>query len=420
MRLRQAELASGAAELDGFDNGSASVATARRPVTTSVIVPAFNEEDGIAIVLEKLCAVLDDRFEIIVVDDGSTDATAEIAGDFGCTVISHPANAGKASAVRTGIAAAAGDNIIVIDADDTYPVDVIPEIARELEGHDMVVTLRTEGRENIPWFNRFGNGIFRALIRHLYGFMPRDPLTGLYGLKRDVLLSMSLDSSGFGVETELTIKAGRMGLNIHEIPITYRTRIGEAKLHGLGSGLRILQTILKALALFSPTTFFVLPGVFMLMAGVALMALIATGPVQIGDVVLQTNSFVLMAMLAFAGFQTVAFGIGLDLYSSSHRYTLPGRLTRLFLHPRVCGNAGRVGLLLTLLGLAILAWLGYDWVARGAGDFPHANTLVAGALVAILGLQMGFSSSFLSVFVAALRGTTENLRVSTTLSVQGP
>lgn len=101
----------------------------------SIIIPAYNEAAALPIVLGKLLAVLDERFEVIVVDDGSADATAQVARAFPCRLISHERNRGKGRAVRTGIEAARGEKIIIIDADGTYPVEAIPRIAAK--GHDV-------------------------------------------------------------------------------------------------------------------------------------------------------------------------------------------------------------------------------------------------------------------------------------------
>ena len=89
---------------------------------TSVIIPAYNEEEGLPIVLGKLLPLIDDTYEVIVVDDGSTDGTGDVAADFPCRVVRHASNHGKAQAMKTGIRAARGENLIFIDADDTYPV----------------------------------------------------------------------------------------------------------------------------------------------------------------------------------------------------------------------------------------------------------------------------------------------------------
>ncbi|MCH7745497.1 MAG: glycosyltransferase family 2 protein, partial [Chloroflexi bacterium] len=178
-------------------DGQVETLSGQALISSTVIIPAYNEEEGIAVVLEKLSKVLDYRYEVIVVDDGSTDATAEVARRFQCKVVSHPTNLGKAAAVRTGIAEALGENIILIDADDTYPCEAIPLITEALDENAIVMGTRTIGRKNIPLLNRIGNGLLCALIRRLYGYQGNDPFTGLYGVKRSVVLRMNLNSSGF-------------------------------------------------------------------------------------------------------------------------------------------------------------------------------------------------------------------------------
>jgi hypothetical protein len=109
------------------------------------------------------------------------------------------------------------------------------------------------------------------------------------------------------------------------------------------------------------------------------------------------------AMLYLAGFQAIVFGIGLDLYASAHKFASPGWVTRLFLREYVSRNIGRVGALLVLAGVGLQAWLGYDWISGGFGVFSKTKYLVGGTFLTVSGLQVAFSSSFLSVFVSELR-----------------
>ncbi|MCG9969061.1 glycosyltransferase family 2 protein [Pelotomaculum terephthalicicum JT] len=211
----------------------------------SLIIPAYNEEEGLPIVLNDVFKLIDESFEVIVVDDGSSDRTREVAQRFPCRVISHERNSGKGAAMKTGIKEARGENIIFIDADNTYPPEGILALAKALENYDMALASRKTGHENIPAFNRIGNAMFRNSIRYIYGFQGYDPLTGLYGMKRTYLKSMNLESKGFGIESEICIKAARMGLRVKDIHITYRDRVGKAKLNGLKDGYRIFKTILK-------------------------------------------------------------------------------------------------------------------------------------------------------------------------------
>jgi len=223
-------------------------------VTNAVIIPALNEEQGLPVVLGKIFSVIGGDYEVIVVDDGSTDRTPEVASRFPCRVVRHEVNRGKAEALKTGIKNAISENIIWTDADDTYPVELIPQIANALNSYDVVVCSRRYGRENIPRFNRIGNWIFRTLINKIYGFRPFDPCTGLYGAKKHYLEAMNLASKRFAIEPEISIKGSRMKLRMLEIPIEYRARVGGTKLNAIRVGFEDLWTILKLIFWNAPGT----------------------------------------------------------------------------------------------------------------------------------------------------------------------
>lgn len=209
----------------------------------TVVLPAYNEEIGLSALLPSLLELSRDRFEVVVVDDGSTDSTASLAASFGCRVVRHAANAGKGVAVRTGLMAARGEKVIVMDADDTYPADAVVEIINRLDDCEMVVGTRTLGRQNIPLLNRFGNAVLTSAIRLASGSRWTDPLTGLYGLRRSVLERMDLRSTGFSLEAEIAIKSVGLGLRVVDHPIVYRARAGASKLHPLRDGIRIAAVI---------------------------------------------------------------------------------------------------------------------------------------------------------------------------------
>lgn len=219
-------------------------------ITTTIVVPVFNEEKGLAVVLSKLFklkAFTENGYEVIVIDDGSTDKTGEVARKFPCRLVKHEQNRGKGEALRTGIKNARGSNVIWIDGDDTYPVEAIPQLVDALVNYDIVVGSRVDGTENIPVFNQFGNWIFRTMIKIIYGFKPHDPCTGLYGAKKSLLEAMKLSSKRFAIEPEISIKGSRMKLQMADIPITYQPRIGNAKLSAIRAGFENLQTILGLL-----------------------------------------------------------------------------------------------------------------------------------------------------------------------------
>jgi glycosyltransferase involved in cell wall biosynthesis len=219
--------------------------------TSTVVIPAYNEEEGIPVVLESLFRSVDGQCEVLVVDDGSSDATSRVASRFRCGVIRHGRNRGKGEAMKTGIRHARGDSVIFIDADGTYPTDAIPRMTEALESCDAVYCSRASGRDNIPRLNQLGNALFQGVMRHVYRFEACDYATGLYGMKKRHLQKMRISSRGFAIEPEIAIKACRMKLNIRDIPIHYQTRIGQTKLSGPSAGFDHLRIMMKLL-LWSP------------------------------------------------------------------------------------------------------------------------------------------------------------------------
>jgi len=214
---------------------------------TSVIIPTRNEERGLAATLGRLFYRSDFRSEVIVVDGASTDNTTKVARQFPITrlIHQHPSELGKGRGLRTGFQEAQGKKIIWTDADDTYPIDMIPRIAKKLDDYDVVVCSRKYGKEHMPKFNRFGNWLFKVLIQKLHGFKGNDPCTGLYGVRKEHLLRMNLTSTRFTIEPEISIKAGRMKLKTLDIPITYTPRVGASKLNPIKVGFEDVWTIIK-------------------------------------------------------------------------------------------------------------------------------------------------------------------------------
>lgn len=230
-------------------------ATAQRSMTiddmqlgggkATLIIPAYNEERGLAAVLRRLESAPIEGLEIIVVDDGSTDSTAVVAEASGVRLLRHETNRGKGAALQSGLAAASTPRIVVMDADDTYPTSAIATMVALLEERDYVRGLRTEGRAHIPRLNRFGNRVIAAAVSLVSGVRSSDPLTGLYALRTADLRRMRLASTGFGIETEIAIKSARLRLRSVDLPIRYGAREGTSKLNPVRDGWVILRTIVS-------------------------------------------------------------------------------------------------------------------------------------------------------------------------------
>jgi glycosyltransferase involved in cell wall biosynthesis len=214
-------------------------------IAATVVIPAYNEEAGLSAVLRQLAPLRDQGIEILVVDDASTDRTALVAEAAGVRVIRRRRNGGKGAAIRSGLAQLDAAKIITIDADGTYPASAILPMVELLDSYDIVLGARTVGRGNIPLFNRLGNGALRLVIRAASGFGSADPLTGLYGIRRQHIEAMELRSDGFGIEAEIAVKSARLGLRHVDYPIRYAERIGRSKLNPVRDGSIIAATILR-------------------------------------------------------------------------------------------------------------------------------------------------------------------------------
>lgn len=214
-----------------------------RPAGASLILPAYNEEAGLRATLGSVAALGVD-LEVIVVDDGSSDGTAAAGERAGAIVARHTTNRGKGAALRTGVRVASTDRIVTMDADTTYPAGAIPRLLALLDAHDYVSAARRQGRGHIPVVNRLGNSLIAFAIRRLSGSRLADPLTGMYAMRRSAFLDLHPTSEGFGIETEIAMKAAARSLSTAEVWIEYGPREGESKLRPLRDGVEITRTIL--------------------------------------------------------------------------------------------------------------------------------------------------------------------------------
>jgi len=222
-------------------------------LVVSVVIPAYNEEKNIGEVLSKTINVMDGLgtpYEIIVVDDGSIDRTREIAYRYKVTVLSNGRNRGKGYAIKKGFQYAKGNIIVTIDSDGSHDPKDIPEILTPvLNGADVVCGSRFLGskKDFTSLLNRLGNFLINSMIMVLTRKRVTDSQTGFRAIKREVLEKLRLESAGYEIETELTVKTLKNGFVFKEKPIVCNKRqYHNSKLRVLHDGIKILKTILKA------------------------------------------------------------------------------------------------------------------------------------------------------------------------------
>jgi len=218
----------------------------------SIIFPALNEEETIGKIIDEVPIEEIEgrgyRAEIIVVDNGSTDKTREIAEAKGARVITEPSR-GKGRAIRTAFESVSGDFVFMIDADFTYPATYIPRMLEILEGgHDVVLGSRLKGQREqgaMSRLNLVGNHLLALLANLLYRTRISDPCTGYWGFRGEVVKSLKLDAVGFELEANMLAEIARQGYRIAELPILYRRRPNQAKLGSLKDGFRIGRTLIR-------------------------------------------------------------------------------------------------------------------------------------------------------------------------------
>jgi glycosyltransferase involved in cell wall biosynthesis len=250
------------------------------------VIPAFDEEEGIAGVVEGVLARGAWR-EVLVVDDGSTDRTAERAAAAGARVLRHPNNKGNGAAVKTGIREAQGDVILLMDADGQHDPDDAPALVAPVGGYDMVIGARSSGDQAMS--RAVGNAIFKAIASWLTGRSIPDLTSGYRAAKRARLLEvLHLLPNGFSYPTTSCLAFLKAGFDVAFAPIKVRRRVGRSKIRAMRDGTRFLLIIFKIVTVYSPLKIFfpVSAASFLLGSAYAVWNITTDGKIPMGAALL--------------------------------------------------------------------------------------------------------------------------------------
>jgi glycosyltransferase involved in cell wall biosynthesis len=227
----------------------------------SILIPCYNEEHGIATTLAAVERAAEDTglpCEIIVVDDGSTDATVGHIDTDRCRLVRNERNLGYGASLKRAARLARYDTLVITDADGTYPIERLPDLVERLADADMVVGARTGSDAQIPPARRPAKWLLRTLANWLTGIQIPDLNSGLRVIRRELWTRFeSYYPDGFSLTTTITLAALTNGYRVVYEPIDYRRRIGDSKIRPIRDTLAFIQLILRTVLYFDPLKVFV-------------------------------------------------------------------------------------------------------------------------------------------------------------------
>ncbi len=339
----------------------------------SIIVPAYNEEDGIASVIDRVLSIeaaLRDSgvdLELLIVDDSSKDRTAQIVQQYPrVRLIQHAVNGGYGAAIKTGFKAATGEYLAFLDADGTYPPEQLPNLYRALidQQADLVIGSRMAGASTeMPLVRRVGNLIFARLVSLLGRQYVSDSASGLRLFRREILAQLYPLPDGLNFTPVMSTRAVHEHLKIIEVAVPYKERIGRSKLNVMRDGVRFTNSIVWTVLSYNPVRVFGLLGV-----GLIGVACLFGGRLLIERVqgITQLDAFGVfsvyaMLVLSVAGVSLFVLGVTFNYLISllQHRPVRQGLFGQPMFKMPLEQRFGWLGLIAMIAGIAIggLIWL---------------------------------------------------------------
>jgi hypothetical protein len=331
--------------------------------------------------------------EVIVVDNGSTDGSGELARAAGAFVVEEPRR-GYGSAYLSGLAVARGDYIVMVDADLTYDFGEIPRFVQALDdGAQLVVgnRLHSISPGAMPWLSRVGNPLLSGFLNVLHRTKVEDVHCGMRALRRDVLPVLNLRTVGMEFASEMVIRATRERLDVREVPIALHPRVGVSKLSPFRDGWRHLRLIL----VYNPTFLFLIPGAVMFTVG-TIIALLVFLQVPLFGRDLLLHSLIFGCLMILIGVQAIGLGLSARAFGvyfisdQDHLFQkLRGKLK--------LEHGLALAMLVLLLGLALAGVVIGKWAASGFGTLREERLAILAFTVIAVGAQIFFTSFLLSI-----------------------
>jgi len=268
----------------------------------SIVIPAYNEEGAIGRDLDVIHEAMGKSghpYEIIVVDDGSSDRTAEIASEKGAKVISHEVNRGSGAARKTGLQHAEGEIVIMTDADGTYPNQDMPTLLEFFPEYDQVVGARRTEQGRFRPLRWMAKWVIRQLASYLTRVQIPDLNSGFRAFKRDIMMRyLHLIPDGFSCVSSMTMVFLGNGHPVKFFPIDYYKRVGRSKFHPITDTYSYLLTVVRLVMYHDPLRIFMPLGILLMVLGIAksFYDFLATSTLQESDIVLILAAVIVVAL----------------------------------------------------------------------------------------------------------------------------
>jgi hypothetical protein len=371
-------------------------------IEVTILMPCLNEADAIGECVAEAVRTLQEAGisgEVLVVDNGSTDGSPDIARAAGARVL-HENRKGYGSAYLRGLKEGRGKYFVMGDSDGTYDFTQVPEFLDLLrQGHEFVNGSRLKGKMDdgaIPFLHRYvGVPALTWVLNFLSGTKFSDAHCGMRGFSREAVQKMGLRSPGMEFASEMILQASRSNLRTYELPVPYRIRKGDSKLRTFSDGWRHIRFML----LQCPTHLFVAPGTALLAAGLLITLALVGGRLDIAGASFDLHYMVVGSVLAILGYQLAGLGISARVYSLSIGIMRKDKLIdwalgKLSLERGLLIGAGVAG-----AGVAVLLFVVYQWINMGFGfnDAGMMRPAILGMTLLVLGAQTVFGAFFLSL-----------------------
>jgi glycosyltransferase involved in cell wall biosynthesis len=370
----------------------------------TILMPCLNEGNAISTCIREARRALDAaeiEGEVLVVDNGSVDGSAELAREAGARVVREPQK-GYGNAYLRGFKEARGRYIVIGDSDGTYDFSLVPQFLGLLRnGCDFVNGSRIKGDMSpgaMPFLHRYvGVPVLSWLLNRFSGAKFSDAHCGMRGFTREAVETMELRTSGMELASEMILQAARANLRMAELPIPYRARTGSSKLHTFSDGWRHLRFML----LYSPTHLFAIPGVASLAAGLIMLLTLVWGRVEIGQISFDIHYMVVGSLLTLLGFQVLALGVYGRMYAYSIGILRDDPLLFWAKHHLTLERGLVVGFGASAMGTGLLVWILSTWVFGGL-SFQSTGSLLRPALLGLTLVLIGTQTIFGAFFTSLL------------------